>query len=265
MIGKATLEVRINFDTRILESRQAECMACQMEHLVRLFCTASAASTELLALNLISPSDLREIWNWNVTVPSLVDVVVHDPIMEQAASQPDAPAVSASDGDFTYRELDSISTRLAHHLISQRVGRGYLVPLCFEKSNWTVISMIAVMKAGVTSIAMDSTQPEERLRTIVHQAKPTVLLASRANSELATRLYTPVKVVVVHDSTVHHLPAMNVSALPVVDPSDGIYVVFTSGSTGIPKGCMVSHANFSSAIRHQKYALRYSGVRSPSW
>ncbi|KAH7042843.1 putative non-ribosomal peptide synthase [Macrophomina phaseolina] len=258
LIEDKGLELRINFDTHILQSRQVERMAHQFENLIRLLCSASTSSASIGSLDLAGPSDLREIWTWNKAVPLSTEVVVHELIMHRATLQPNAPAVCAWDGDFTYQELDRTSTLLACHLLGLGVSRGSLVPLCFEKSKWTVVSMVAVMKAGGTSIAMDSTQPEERLRTIVNQAKPAILLSSRANSDLAARLYESAKTVVVEESLVRQLPGLAASALPTVDPADGLYVVFTSGSTGTPKGCMVSHASFSSAIRYQRDALRYS-------
>lgn len=258
VIGGESLEVRINFDDRILQPRQVRRMARQFEHLIRLLSSASTASATLGSLDSISPSDLREMWTWNEIVPSLARATVHQLIMDRAALQPLAPAICAWDGDFTYAELDRISTLLACHLVNEGVSGGSLVPLCFEKSKWTVVSMIAVMKAGGTSIAMDSTQPEERLRSIVRQAQPTVLIASVANTELAARLYEFATIVVVQDKLIAQISELSSSVLPVVNPEDGLYVVFTSGSTGTPKGCMVSHENFSSVIHHQRDAMRYT-------
>lgn len=258
VMEETNLEIRINFDTRTLDSQQVHRMAEQFEHLIRLFCSNSTASTRLSELNLANASDLSEIWTWNKEVPPMEDAVVHDLIMQRAALQPNAPAVCAWDGDFSYEKLDHISTLTARHLVKRGVVRGSLVPLCFEKSKWTVVSMLAVMKAGGTSVAMDSTQPEARLRTIVHLANPSVIMTSRPNSELATRLYESSETIVVSESLMEKLSAEPATPLPVVEPSDGLYVVFTSGSTGTPKGCMVSHASFSSAIRYQSDALRYS-------
>jgi non-ribosomal peptide synthetase component F len=125
---------------------------------------------------------------------------------------------------------------------------------------WTPVAMLAVMKAGGSSVAMDSTLPEERLRTIVRQVDPTLIVSSAANRALASRLSPGT--VVVADSV--HLECLK-EALEIpftnVKPSDKLYVVFTSGSTGTPKGAIITHRNFSSAIKHQRGVF---GIRATS-
>ncbi|KFY99119.1 hypothetical protein V500_01452 [Pseudogymnoascus sp. VKM F-4518 (FW-2643)] len=253
------MQLEISFDSEVVESKQVRRMAQQLECVLRQVCVEEQGSAKLRDIETVSQQDLRDIWTWNATVPEVVDACVHDLIAERTAQQPDAPAVCAWDGELTYRELDKLSTRLAHQLVGLGVRPNVIVPLCFEKSMWTAVAMLAVMKAGGASVAMDSSQPEERLRSIVQQVEPIVVVSSAANEALAGRLSMATVLVV----DAQHLAQTKGgdrgrATLPTVQPSDTLYIVFTSGSTGTPKGAIITHRNFSSAIRHQQAALGFN-------
>lgn len=114
--------------------------------------------------------------------------------------------------------------------------------------------MLAVMKAGGASVALDSNQPEERLRVIVEQVHASAILSSIDNESLCRRLTESTVAVIVPETatTQNSIAKQN---LPVVRPSDILYIVFTSGSTGTPKGAVITHQNFSSAIQYQQEAI----------
>src|SRR2546429_842 len=97
-------------------------------------------------LNLFSERDRRQVWEWNSVRPKAIDSCVHEIFKERVLAQPDATAVCSWDGDFTYHEIDQLSTRLAHYLTTLGVGPEVMVPLCFSKSAWAIVSMLAVMK-----------------------------------------------------------------------------------------------------------------------
>lgn len=115
--------------------------------------------------------------------------------------------------------------------------------------------MLAVMKAGRASLAMDTTLPEERLLTMVKQAAGPVILSSVANEALARALADDNATVFIPEALVKRPQTTVTKSLPVVSPSNMLYVVFTSGSTGTPKGAIITHANVGSAVRHQQAAL----------
>jgi amino acid adenylation domain-containing protein len=214
--------------------------------------TANDHNQSLDLVSNISHEDLSEIWKWNASVPASVGICVHDLITEVVKSQPRADVVSAWDGKWTYSELDTMSTLLARYLVEIGVGTGVIVPLCFEKGKWMSVAMLAVMKAGGASVALDHSQPEDRLRLILDQVHPIAVLSSSANFKLISRL-TQQNVFIVDQDSLLKIGQMSIEvSLPLVSPSSALYVVFTSGSTGTPKGVIVTHSNYSAAIKHQQ-------------
>ncbi|KAJ5642799.1 acetyl-CoA synthetase-like protein [Penicillium lividum] len=114
----------------------------------------------------VGPEDQRQLQEWNRTVPARVNRCVHMLVEERCRAQPDAPAVCAWDGDLTYGELDALLSVLAAHLAERGVGPEIFVPLCFEKSRWTTVAMLGVMKAGGAFVLLDLSYPPVRLRGI---------------------------------------------------------------------------------------------------
>ena len=203
----------------------------------------------------ISTEDLRDIWNWNAVIPEACDVPVHELILDVIERQPDAIAINAWDGNFTYRELDLLSTHLAHHLVKLRVRR-QILPLCFRKSKWVPIAMLAVMRAGAASLLLDCSHPEERLLTMIEQTSAPAMICGAESADLAGRLYSGTFIVVNGCQ-----PAISGAELPLVLHSDPLYLLFTSGTTGRPKGVTITHGNFSSAIKHQRKFMFGTGSR----
>ncbi|KAI1455492.1 nonribosomal peptide synthase [Annulohypoxylon moriforme] len=203
--------------------------------------------------------DLRKIWGWNATVPKAVEACVHNLLRGHMVAE--AAAVCAWDGELTYAELDALSTRLAYHLIEHGVGPEVIVPLCFEKSMWMPVAMLGVMKAGGAGCAIDITQPRARLQAIIQQIQPPIILASTANATMVKGLIDGIPVLAVDKNSLEQLPSTpsNTRSMPSthVKPSNTLYLVFTSGSSGTPKGVVISHSNFSSALIHQTQQLGF--------
>jgi amino acid adenylation domain-containing protein len=212
-------------------------------------------------IDIMTEQDLGTIWDWNRTVPVSIDKTVHSIIEGWAEKQPNAPAICAWDGEFTYGELDKYATKLARRLVNAGVGPRTLLPLCFEKSRWTPVAILATLKAGAAFVLLDPALPEKRLQTIVRQVQASLILTSPSNQTLSSRLAQAV-ITVNEDMLRESFESQSmIHVLPETGPSSDMYVVFTSGSTGTPKGVTIQHRNLSSALYHQ---ARDHGVTAAS-
>ena len=152
------------------------------------------------AIEMATPSDLAQIWEWNESVPASFERRVHEMIQERIDAQPTAPAIAAWDGELTYGELDRLATGLAGQLVELGVGpqTASIIPLCFEKSMWTAVAMLGVLKAGAGFVLIDPNQPEQRLRNIVRQTEANIIVSSCSNTALSSRLAPQVVILSLH-------------------------------------------------------------------
>ncbi|KAK1986036.1 AMP-binding enzyme [Colletotrichum cereale] len=201
--------------------------------------------------------DLDQLWTWNAELPENVQRNMQDIIAEVANSGPDRPAVESWDGNFTYGDVERLSTRLALHLVHRGVKVGSTVPMCFEKSRWTTVALLAVMKAGAAFALTDPSQPEARLRTIVEQTGAAIIVTSQKQSELGRRIAPEGTLVIASDETLNQDTLELAPELPYIPPSSPLYIQFTSGSTGKPKGVVISHENFTSGAIPRGWAVGY--------
>ncbi|EGD86453.1 hypothetical protein H112_07392 [Trichophyton rubrum D6] len=262
-IYPSSLSINVTCDSGILGEVEVIRIFQQFEHVLRQIIGSGVHYQKLSDVRVTSPQDMRDIWTWNSVVPSLVSGCAHELIIQQAHKTPLAPAINSWDGDLTYQELDHLSTNLAKELISKGVKRGAIVPLFFEKSMWTPVSALAVMKTGAALVLTDpSSQPETRLRTITELVNAKICLCSTANEALGRSLGIDQVLIVGpdHYQFLNHEEKQNSEdiELPSVDPADLLYIMFTSGTTGTPKGVMLNHQNICSAITHQRTCLGYT-------
>jgi amino acid adenylation domain-containing protein len=251
------VDISFQFDPTVINPKAIQHVSRQYDYVLQEICAAASESGRLISeFRVADMRDLRDLWRWNSKVPERVDELVHDIFARVVKAQPDSPAICAHDGELTYRELDRLSTHLAHCLVAYGV-RDTIVPVHIEKSMWTPVVQLGIMKAGAASVVLDASQPEERLRTIVKQVHPRVVLTSVENEAVTRCLSTKPVMVVGETALAQRAPSIAQSELPEVVPSERLYIVFTSGSTGMPKGATVTHSNFASAIRHQQKALQF--------
>ena len=207
-------------------------------------------SIPISELDFVHPTSKAQIWTWNAHMPSTTSECMHHMVERQVALRPKDQAIRGWDADFSYEEMDTLANRLAVHLTSFGVGPETLVPVCFDKSAWTVISMLAVLKAGGGVVPLDATHPADALEGKVVDAGAHVVVASAARA----MMFEPMVpyVVAVGPESMAQLPAVGQRQLKSgVTPESAAFVLFTSGSTGKPKGVVLCHnALVSSALAH---------------
>lgn len=205
----------------------------------------------------LGEQELARLWQWNKDVPPAIKRCMHEIIAEKMAEHPEKQAVVSWDGELSYGQLDRLSGHLAVQLSRLGVGLGKSVPMCFEKSIWTVVALLAVMRAGGTFVLTDPQQPEGRLSTIAAEVNAQVVVTSQKQAALGARIAPHAETVVVGPELLQFGEQPVPKGLEAVPPSALLYIIFTSGSTGKPKGVMISHENFTTGAIPRAEAVGY--------
>jgi len=175
-------------------------------------------------------------------------------LTQSAQAYPDKPAVWARGYSITYRELDELSNQLAHLLLQHGLQKGDRVGLFFPKCVESIVSMLGVLKAGGVYVPLDPQAPSDRvgymigncgIEILITNAERRSTLAPEIQSTLACCIFTEGEgngSDLIAWARLAEFPATHAPALTLVE-TDLAYILYTSGSTGHPKGVMLTHRN----------------------
>lgn len=163
---------------------------------------------------------------------------------ETAARFADHLALRDPNQHLSYAELHARSNQLAHYLRAQGIGREDRVALYLDRSAQMVLAMLAVLKSGAAFVPLDVHQPAHRSLAILQQAQPRFVLTGAAGNAPALVSMGSLDL---RDNAVWQQAPMTDPAHEI-QPQDAAYVLFTSGSTGVPKGVIVEHAQLASYV-----------------
>lgn len=166
-----------------------------------------------------------------------------DQFRARAAEMPDNVAVIYEDRVYTYREVDSLSDRLAYYLAGQGLGRGDVVSVFIPRSEYMVIASLGVLKAGCAYEPLDPNYPDERLAFMAKDASAKLIIV---DDSLLPRLgnFKEFSGGTLRISEIPSLPQPEAQAtLQTPEPEDLFLLIYTSGTTGVPKGVRLLHRN----------------------
>jgi len=172
-----------------------------------------------------------------VRVAAAADATVCDLFAAQAARTPDAPALESAGARLSYAELERRAQRMARQLRRRGIGAGDLVAVVSDHGVDTFVALLATLKAGAAYLPLDAAAPAERLRHVLENARPGLILADAAALAGLPQPLPPALSFQAcgEEADAHALP------LPGPAPGDLAYAIYTSGSTGAPKGVLIEH------------------------
>ncbi|WP_224362170.1 non-ribosomal peptide synthetase [Hyalangium versicolor] len=242
-------EGELHYSTELFDAETVERLC---EHYQVLLEAALAAPSQKLGhLSILSQRERQVLLHdWNPTPRHVPRTTVHDAFQAQVALRPDAIAVESSHSRLTFAQLEARSNQLAHLLRRSGVGPESRVALCLERSVELIVSLLAILKAGGAYVPLDPDYPRERLASMLADARPQVLLTSRA---LLTFLPTEgLHTLLFEEAALEDLPSS--APLSGATSDNLVYIDFTSGSTGRPKGVCIQHASVLRTVLGVSYA-----------
>ncbi|MGA5817918.1 amino acid adenylation domain-containing protein [Kitasatospora sp. NPDC094028] len=235
-VGTAT-KLRADFRPDLFDREWVDRTVARLVRLLEAF--AADPQLPVGRLDLLSEDERgRVLVEWNDTAVTGPAGSVVERFEARVDRTPDAVALISGDVALTYRELDARANRLAGLLAEHGVTAEARVGLLLERSAELVVATLAVLKAGGVYVPLDSRAPASRLELVMRETGAALLLTDRASS--GTAFEHGARVVVVDDEPrLADLPDGR-PGVPVA-PEQLAYVMFTSGSTGLPKGVGVAH------------------------
>ena len=201
-------------------------------------------------ISVISQDGVNKIAEFNHTEAEYDrSKTISDMFDELVQKVPDHTAVVFKDKKYTYKELDEISDRLGKYIASQGIGKEDVVSILIPRCEYMAIAPMGVIKAGAAYQPLDPTYPKDRLMYMLGDSAARLLIADRELLTLVDGYEGPVLF------TDEILKLENTDAkLTKPDLHDLFILLYTSGSTGVPKGCMLEYGNITAFCRwYKKY------------
>ena len=219
-----------------------------LEHLRRLLEEMVGAPGRTLGeIPLLSPEERRQLLAWGEGEAAEPFVSVYRQLAEQARRAPERTALVCGGESMTYGELAAAVDRLAARLYRAGLGAETVVAVAAERAPGTVVSLLAVLAAGGVYLPLDPAQPDERLAFLLADAGASVLLAGEPAAARLAALAPRPPVVLSPDAPGEETAGETPRAEP--KPAEAAYLLYTSGTTGRPKGVVVEHRHLAHTLR----------------
>ncbi|RYP80545.1 hypothetical protein DL769_002429 [Monosporascus sp. CRB-8-3] len=255
------LQFNFTFDTSVLPAEQAGTM---LEQLDAIFVDlVMCPGGHIHRLTSQTPKLYSVLPPAHPVLPSSAELL-HQLVEKTVQAQPDSLALEFVDElndntnrrRWTYRELDAMGNRVANILHGNHVPPKGIVAICFDKCPEAYFSILGILKAGYSFLALDPAAPPTRQEFILRDSKAACLLIAEAwHSNLG--FACPVPILEVGHNVLSTVPTTLFSPSPPISPFDTCYCLYTSGTTGTPKGCLISHNNAVQAM--QAFKELFSG------
>ncbi len=262
MIDRGECLIDWNYSTALFNDDSIEIMAECFTWLAQQF--VATENQVLSTIPLLPPA--QPVWT-DYVQSGKRPLLAFEQLEFQASRLPHQTALFADSGNLTFQALNQQANQMAHWLVAKGVGKGSAVTLYLDSQPDLIVAMFAVLKAGGCFITMDKAQPPARVEAAMTKANSRWLFTDGAFLISATPLNTLASsssmelVQIDHPGFRQELATQSVENLSVseteLDENDLAYIAFTSGTTGEPKGVMISHRNLNTYLRgaNQHYLM----------
>ena len=223
-----------------------------MEHLIRMYdlTLSELLSKENIAdMDLVDKEEEKLLDSFNQTYAPYIEPnkTILDDFLEVVKKYPDNTAVVFKDHRYTYKEVDQITTRIANELIRLGAKKEKVVSILIKKSEYIVLASLAVIKSGAAYQPLDPSYPQERLNFMVNDSKAIILIRDDDLKGLITEFKG--KEVLVSSL----LKLKDDSEIKTKPSKEDLFIMlYTSGSTGVPKGVQLEHGNIFAFVRYYR-------------
>lgn len=244
------LQISLDFRSDILPTEQATLLLAQFEaNFVHLLQEpngdADSMALKYPDLYSILPAEHAELPTEAVLLHHFVEITADQMPNDLALEYVHELSGGVKSRKWTYRQLDDFGSRVAHLLMDNGVTPGGIVAVCFDKCPEAYFTILGILKAGCAFVALDPTAPATRHEFILKDSKSLALVIQ---TDYATEVLSSCPCPVLE---VDLLKLESFSALSPklqISPEDACYCLYTSGTTGTPKGCLITHDNAVQAM-----------------
>ncbi|KAI0602060.1 amino acid adenylation domain-containing protein [Biscogniauxia sp. FL1348] len=245
------INFNLTFDTAILPMEQARTLLAQFDALIGSIIRPKVPDVDLTTTHPDLFSILPPRFEYLPTPAPLLHQLVEHTVQlipqTVALEYVDGIGHAVESRRWTYSELNDMGNRVANMIISQNITPGSIIATCFNKCPEAYFTILGILKAGCAFLSLDPTAPITRQEFIIADSEAVTLLVEDI---IGTEKYqnVPVPVQIVNNTIIQTFSAVVQSPSRPTYPSDTCYCLYTSGTTGTPKGCLITHDNAVQAM-----------------
>ncbi|KAH8647274.1 hypothetical protein BX600DRAFT_532767 [Xylariales sp. PMI_506] len=215
-------------------------------------------SSPLAQVEFLGPANWKRIVRTASTPAEIGQEVMNDILIRQSHARPNSIAVDAWDGQLTYAELYDYSRRLAVLLLQAGVSREESIGLYMKKSKWALVSIWGILLAGCTCVPLGITNPRKRTQALLRRVNARHVIADDWTAPGLSAI--DVGVISCGLDTLNAVSNWDEKALqwPEITPRSIALIMYTSGSTGLPKGVVIEHGPLYASIVEIAEQLYYT-------
>jgi amino acid adenylation domain-containing protein len=247
-MSDGTLKGELIYDSSLFHSTSIDLLIERFHIFLKALILEPDISTA--HLNILPPEEREIIESWQLgTICTRLDSTIDELFFQQVERSPEAIALVFENRQLSYAELDLQANKLAHSIANNGVGPDAIIAVSLDTSIERLVSILAILKLGCAYLPIDSTWPEERRHNVLKASGANVIITDRdatlTDKEMQLQLINPNAATLQKEGDCVAIKGLS-------SPSSLAYVLYTSGSTGQPKGVAMPHSSLINLLLWQQ-------------